>query len=219
MTDFLELARDRYSERRFSDRPIEDEKLAQILEAGHLAPTAENKQPQRILVVRGEEALARMDKCTRCRFGAPVVLVVAYDMTDAARNPDVLDYGVVDSAIVADHMSLEAAELGIHSCWVGLIDPSELRRQFDIPREYRVVCVMPLGYPSERSRPSRLHKRRKELAETVFFDTYAQPEADASAADGSAPAADVPVSSTSAPADSPASTAASPTDSPASPAK
>ena len=179
MTDFLELARDRYSERRFSDRPIEDEKLARILEAGQYAPTAENKQPQRILVVRGEEALSRMDKCTRCRFGAPVVLVVAYDMTDAARNPDVLDYGVVDSAIVADHMSLEAAELGVHSCWVGLIDPSELRRQFDIPREYRVVCVMPLGYPSERSRPSRLHKRRKELAETFFFDTYAQPDADA----------------------------------------
>ena len=65
MTDFLELARDRYSERRFSDRPIEDEKLARILEAGQYAPTAENKQPQRILVVRGEEALSRMDKCTR----------------------------------------------------------------------------------------------------------------------------------------------------------
>ena len=214
MSDFLELAQGRYSERRFSDRPVEDEKLELILEAGHLAPTAENKQPQRILVVRGEEALARMDKCTRCRFGAPVVLVVAYDMTDAARNPDVLDYGVVDSAIVADHMSLEAAELGIHSCWVGLIDPSELRRQFDIPREYRVVCVMPLGYPSERSRPSRLHKRRKELRETVFFDTYAQSDGDTAASGASA-------SSTSAPrAVSPVNIAVStPTGSPASPAK
>ena len=115
-----DLMANRYSERRFSPAPVEDEKLQAILAAGALAPTAENKQPQRILVVRGDEALAKMDKCTRCRFGAPVVLVLAYDMTVAARHPDVTDFGTVDIAIVGDHMSLAAEELGVHSCWVGL---------------------------------------------------------------------------------------------------
>lgn len=67
-----DLMANRYSERRFSPAPVEDEKLQAILAAGALAPTAENKQPQRILVVRGDEALAKMDKCTRCRFGAPL---------------------------------------------------------------------------------------------------------------------------------------------------
>lgn len=171
--DFLELATSRFSERRFADTPVEDEKLRRVLEAGRLAPTAENKQPQRILVVRGDEALAKMDECTRCRFGAPVVLVLAYDMTVAARHPDVADFGMVDIAIVGDHMSLAAEELGVHSCWVGLIDPSELRRQFGIPQTYKIVAVMPLGYPSERSRPSRLHRMRQGVEGTVFFDSYA----------------------------------------------
>ena len=110
-----DLMANRYSERRFSPAPVEDEKLQAILAAGALAPTAENKQPQRILVVRGDEALAKMDKCTRCRFGAPIVLVLAYDMTVAARHPDVTDFGTVDIAIVGDHMSLAAEELGVES--------------------------------------------------------------------------------------------------------
>lgn len=132
-----DLMANRYSERRFSPAPVEDEKLQAILAAGALAPTAENKQPQRILVVRGDEALAKMDKCTRCRFGAPVVLVLAYDLTVAARHPDVTDFGTVDIAIVGDHMSLAAEELGVHSCWVGLIDPPELRRSLASRRRTR----------------------------------------------------------------------------------
>ena len=171
-----DLMANRYSERRFSPAPVEDEERQAILAAGALAPTAENKQPQRILVVRGDEALAKMDECTRCRFGAPVVLVLAYDMTVAARHPDVADFGMVDIAIVGDHMSLAAEELGVHSCWVGLIDPSELRRQFDVPQTYKIVAVMPLGYPSERSRPSRLHRIRQGVQKTVFFDSYATGE-------------------------------------------
>ena len=167
----IDLMAERYSERRFAPTPIEDEKLRAILEAGALAPTAENKQPQCILVVRGEEALTKMDACTRCRFGAPVVLVLAYDMTVAARHPDVCDFGVVDTSIVGDHMALAAQELGIHSCWVGLIDPPELRRQFGIPQTYKVVACMPLGYPSDRSRPSRLHRMRENLDKTFFFDS------------------------------------------------
>ena len=167
-----DLMANRYSERRFSPAPVEDEKLQAILAAGALAPTAENKQPQRILVVRGDEALTKMDKCTRCRFGAPIVLVLAYDMTVAARHPDVTDFGTVDIAIVGDHMSLAAEELGVHSCWVGLIDPSELRRQFSVPSDFRIIGVMPLGYPSERSHPASLHARRHDASELFFRESY-----------------------------------------------
>ena len=123
-----DLMANRYSERRFSPAPVEDEKLQAILAAGALAPTAENKQPQRILVVQSPEGLAKVDRATKCRFGAPCVLVLAYDMTEAARNADVVDYGIVDVTIVGTQISLAAQELGVHSCWVGLIDPPELRR-------------------------------------------------------------------------------------------
>lgn len=175
---FLDLARERYSERHFSDRPIEPEKLEQVLEAGRVAPTAENYQPQRILVVQDPEGLERMDRCTKCRFGAPCVLILAYDMTESAHNADVVDYGIVDVSIVGTQISLAAQDLGLRSCWVGLIDPPELRRQFSVPSDFRIVAVMPLGYPSEKSKPSYLHRRRKELGETTFFERFPKPAAE-----------------------------------------
>lgn len=173
--DFIDLARARYSERRFAPTPVEPEKLERILEAGRLAPTAKNHQPQRILVVESEEGLAKLSHGTECHFGAPVALVLAYDMEVASRHPDVVDFGVVDTSIVGTHMMLEAAELGIHSCWVGLIDPSELRRQFAVPRTYRIISILFLGYPSERSHPAPLHARSKPLDDLVFRETYKRP--------------------------------------------
>ena len=171
---FIDLARERYSERRFARTPIEPQKLDLILEAGRLAPTACNNQPQRILVVDAPEGLEKMDRCTKCRFGAPCVLVLASDMTEAARNPDVADFGAVDISIVATHMMLEAADLGVHSCWVGLIDPSELRRQFAVPKTYRIISVMPMGYPGDHSRPAPLHAQSRPLDELVFHDSFAE---------------------------------------------
>ena len=169
---FIDLARSRYSERRFSQTPIEPEKIDLILEAGRVAPTARNRQPQRILVVQSPEGLEKIDRCTDCRFGAPAVLALAYDMTVASRHPDVVDFGVVDTSIVATHMMLQASELGVHSCWVGLIDPSELRRQFSVPSDFRIIGVMPLGYPSERSHPASLHARRHDASELFFRESY-----------------------------------------------
>lgn len=169
----LDLMRDRYSERRFDDAPIEPEKLHLILEAARLAPTARNLQPQRILVVQSPEGLQRIDKASRCRFGAPCVLVLTYDMTVASRHPDVVDFGVVDASIVATHMMLEAESLGVHSCWVGLIDPSELRRQFAIPRTQRIISIMPMGYPAPDSAPGPLHAASIPLEDMVRYETYA----------------------------------------------
>lgn len=170
---FLDLARDRFSERRFSPEPVAPEKLAQILESGRLAPTAHNSQPQRILVVQSAEGLAKMDKCTDCRYGAPLVLVLAYDMKIAAHHPDVVDFGILDTSIAATQMMLAGHELGVHSCWVGLIDPPELRRQFSIPKHYRIISVMPMGYPSERSHPSHKHGASIPLEEMFTYETYA----------------------------------------------
>ena len=81
--DFEKLAAERYSLRKFSDQPVEEETLARILEAGRNAPTAHNNQPQRILVLRSKEALALADGCARSHFDSPVMLVVSYDPADA----------------------------------------------------------------------------------------------------------------------------------------
>lgn len=177
---FYNLARDRYSERTFSTQPIEAGVLDQILEAGRLAPTARNMQPQRLLVVQSAEGLEKIDRCTKCRFGAPCVVVLAYDMTQASRNPDVADFGAIDTSIVATHMMLQAQELGVHSCWIGLIDPSELRRQFHIPKSYRIISVMDFGYPQESSQPAAMHEASKSIDDLVFYETFEAPEHTAS---------------------------------------
>ncbi len=169
---FIDLARSRYSERSFSPEQLKPEQLDLILEAGRVAPTARDIQPQRILVVQSPEGLERIDRCTACRFGAPTVLVLAYDMTVASRNPDVVDFGIVDASIAATHMILQAEELGVHSCWVGLIDPSELRRQFGIPRTHRIISVIDLGYPAGGAAPSHLHGERKAVDELVRYERF-----------------------------------------------
>ena len=111
--EFLQLAKERYSMRKFSDRKIEKEKLDLILEDGRISPTAVNFQPQRILVIDSEENLAKLKSCTPYHFHAPLALLVCYDSTVSwKRSYDNKDMGEVDSSIVATQMMLVAVELG-----------------------------------------------------------------------------------------------------------
>lgn len=81
--NFAELSAQRYSLRKFSDRPVEDALLQQVLEAGRNAPTAHNNQPQRIFVLQSPEAMAKADACMGSHFHPPVLLAVAYDPAEA----------------------------------------------------------------------------------------------------------------------------------------
>ena len=83
--EFTEVVKNRYSCKKYGDKKVEAEKLEAILEAGRMAPTAKNLQEQRIYVLQSEEALSKVDQCTPCRYGAPVVLVVA--LTAAMYSP------------------------------------------------------------------------------------------------------------------------------------
>lgn len=115
--EFKEVVQNRFSCKKYSARQVEAEKLQAILEAGRLAPTAKNLQEQRIYVIQSEEALAKVDKVTPCRYGAPTVLIVAFDKNNVFTYPgDKRDSGVEDAAIVATHMILAAANEGVDSC-------------------------------------------------------------------------------------------------------
>ena len=160
---------ERYSVRDFAPRPIEPEKLNRILEAGRLAPTAKNNQPQRIYVLESEAALEKIRAITRCAYNAPVVLLVAVDTEEQWNNP--LEAGVVsgeqDAAIVATQMMLAAWDEGVGSCWVGFMPPSEVKKAFDLPENERVALLLPIGYPADGAAPSPNHAKRKPLSETV----------------------------------------------------
>ena len=168
--EFQQVVRERYSCRKFADRPIGEEKLAAILEAGRLAPTAKNLQGQRIYVVRSPEGLAKIDGLTVCRFGAPVVLVVAHDKNEVFVYPgEKYDSGVEDAAIVATHMMLAAKDQGIDSCWLNLLDPDAAAKELGLPENEQIVMFLDLGYAAEDAKPAKKHFSRKELSETVKY--------------------------------------------------
>ena len=168
--EFLQLSEARYSLRKFSDRPVEAEKLAAILEAGRNAPTAHNLQPQRIFVFRSPEALEKADACTAAHFHPPVILVVAYDPEAAwKRETDGKNHGEIDASIAATQMMLEAADLGLGTTYVGMFEPEKLLAAFPEMAGLCPIAMLPLGYPAEGAHPSRLHADRKPLEELVKY--------------------------------------------------
>lgn len=170
---FLALAEERYSCRKFSTKAVEQDKLDAILKAAQLAPTAVNYQPQRLLVIRSEEGLGKLKKCTRYTFNAPLAIVTCYDSEACwKRGVDGKSSGDVDAAIVMTHMMMEAQQLGLGTTWVGSFDPLVLCGEFNVPSEYVPVGILPIGYPAEDAVPSPMHTRRKERSETVFFEEF-----------------------------------------------
>ena len=169
---FATLVEERYSVRKFDSRPIEAEKLNLILEAGRLAPTAVNYQPQRILVLQGSD-MAAMEGITPCLYGQSAVLVVCYDKQESWKSKSGREIGDVDGTIVMTQMMYQAQDLGIGSLLVGIYKEDLLRERFHIPVHYEVVCLLMLGYAADDCEPhAKFHFNRKPLEETVFYGTF-----------------------------------------------
>ena len=167
--EFNDVIRERFSVRQFDERPIEEEVLQRILEAGRIAPTAANKQPWRVSVIRSDEGLEKIRAISRCAFNAPVVLLFTYDENEQWRSPleEGITSGQQDVSIVATHMMLAAWDLGIGSCWVNFFPQSETGRAFGLPENEKPVLLLPIGYPGEKAKPSPMHSQRKPLEELV----------------------------------------------------
>ncbi len=169
--EFLQLAKSRYSVRSFLNKQIESETLNKILQAASIAPTAANKQPQKLYVLQSEQALKKINSVCKCIFGAPTVILITANKNEMWKNPFSNNYntGDIDCSIVCTHLMLQAWELGIGSCWVGYFDLSEVAKALDIPTNEKVVAILPMGYPSEKSKPAPMHTSRKELDQIIKF--------------------------------------------------
>lgn len=169
--DFTELAQARYSVRKFSDKAVEPEVLSRILEAGLLAPTAKNNQPQRIYVLQSKEALRKLDSLTHCRYGAGTVLLFTYNTEEDWKNPleEGVHSGMEDVSITATYIMLRAIELGVYTTWCNYFAGSKLEQAFDLPENEKAVLIMPIGYPAEGVVPAPAHTESKKLEEVVRF--------------------------------------------------
>ena len=147
--------------------------LELILEAGRVAPTGANRQPQRLVVVQSKEGMARLARCTR-DFGAPTAVIVCADTSEAwTRKYDGKNISDIDASIVTDHMMLAAASLNLDTLWICMFKPEAVREEFALPANVEPVNILLIGYgDGPAADPNRHDTLRKPLSATVFHERF-----------------------------------------------
>lgn len=167
--DLFETIKGRRSIRSFLDRPVEEEKLERVLDAGRLAPSARNIQDWRFIVVRDAQTRRRLAEAARNQqfvAQAPVV-IAACGTSDLVMTCGQPAYAI-DVSIAVDHMTLAAFEQGLGTCWIGAFYEDRVKEILGIPEGIRVVALLPLGYPAEQ--PSA--RPRNPLENIVAYERW-----------------------------------------------
>lgn len=168
--DILNLLKSRRSIRVYQDRPIPNDLLLQILEAGRWAPTGANLQSWHFIVVTDPETRRRIGEVTRFLFiksshveKAPVVIVLGF-------NTQKGKYGRYDVTLAGGNMMTMATNLGLGTCWIGAFDESKVKEILEIPENIEVIGLITLGYPGENAEvPPRV-----ELEKIVHWESWSK---------------------------------------------
>jgi nitroreductase len=176
----LELIISRQSDRKYSDKPVEKEKLERILEAGRLAPSACNAQPWKFIVADepdlrvkiAEAASARLIGMNMFVAQAPLMIIVVREKPNMSSKVGATiknkDYSLIDIGIASENICLQAKAEGIGSCLIGWFDEGMVKKLLAIPRSKRVELIITLGYSISEQR----QKKRKPAGETVSYNKY-----------------------------------------------
>lgn len=169
--EFSQLARKRYSTRSFSDRPVADPDLQSILEAGRIAPTAANRQPQRMVVIQSPDGLTQLSQAAQI-YGAPLAILVCADHSQTwKRRSDGKDAADIDASIATTHMMLQATDLGLATLWICAFDPMLIKQQCRLPDSWEPINLLAVGYDLMPGKPADRHQaERKPLAEFVVSE-------------------------------------------------
>lgn len=166
--EFLELAKQRYSCRKFAERTVEEDKIAKILEVAQVAPTAHNIQPFKIWVVEKEEDIEKIKLATPCHFDAKLFFVLGANADEGwTRKYDDRKFADVDTSIVGTHMMMEIQDLGLATTWVGHFKSQVMAEQFPMMAGYDLIGIFPVGYAAEDAKPIDMHFQRKSMDELV----------------------------------------------------
>ncbi len=173
--DFSRLIMERESVRKYTDHPVEEEKIEQIMESCRMAPSACNSQPWRFVVVTDPELKNQVARATTGpatpinRFApqAPVIVALVAEppnwLSKIGSSIKDKDYYLMDIGIVADHFCLQAADLGLGSCMIGWFDEKKVRELLDIPKKRRIPLLITLGYPAKETPRKKIRKTTEKL--------------------------------------------------------
>jgi nitroreductase len=168
--DVFEAIKTRRSIRNYQDRPVEKEKLAKVLEAARLAPSAKNRQEWKFIVIQNEETRYKLAVAAKYQMfiaEAPVVIAACaleFEYRLSCGHPGY----AIDLSIAIDHMTLAAVELGLGTCWIGAFYQDQVKQILDVPSKATVVELLPLGYP--KIQPPQ--KSRKSVDEIVRYEKW-----------------------------------------------
>ncbi len=168
--DVFEAIKTRRAVRSYKSEPVPEEKLKKVLEAARLAPSAHNKQEWKLVVIKDSakrKELAKASLNQNFVGEAPVVIVAVALEPEHTLTSGVPAYAV-DLAIAIDHMTLVAVEEGLGTCWIGAFSQEEVRQVLNIPAQYKVVALLPLGFPADKSKA----KSRKSLKEIICHENF-----------------------------------------------
>ena len=162
--EVMDAIRARYSVRNYAKKSIEPEKIEQILEAGRLAPTASNQQLNKHIIVTDPELIREMvDACEGQKWIATAQAILVECATGDRTMICGQSARSMDGAIAMSYMTLEAVSQGLQFCWLGWFQPEKVRRLLNIPDDYVVIAVAPLGYPAAEGKASK----KKSLQEVT----------------------------------------------------
>jgi nitroreductase len=182
MMTFQELINLRQSVRKYSETPVEREKIEKIIEAVHIAPSACNSQPWKIIIVDNQELKNEVAKATfskainfnKFTVEAPVIAVLVIEkaklIAQIGGSIKDMEYPKIDVGIAAVHFCLQAAELGLGTCMIGWFDEKKIRQLLNIPEKRKIGLVITLGYPPADYNVRK--KIRKPLTEICGFNSY-----------------------------------------------
>ncbi len=162
LVDLFETMRNRRSIRSYIQKPIPAETLDKLLEAARIAPSAANRQESKFVVVTDRaliEALVRA--CNNQEFIGQAGAVIAACATNPERR-----FHAVDVAIAVDHMTLAAHALGLGTCWIGAFSEDKVKELLDIPGDFKVIVMLPIGFPAEEG----VAKPRKTADELFLWN-------------------------------------------------
>ncbi len=171
----LATSQKRCSIRKYSDKAIEPDKLAYVLECGKLAPSAVNYQPWYFVVIQSEEGIQKIRECYPREWfkTASTYLLICGDHSQSwKRASDGKDHMDIDVSIAAEHICLAAAEQDLGTCWVCNFDTELCRTHFNIPNSVEPVVILSIGYPETDSLFELTPKKRKPISEVIIKESF-----------------------------------------------
>lgn len=179
-SEMLGLITSRQSDRQYSERAVEKEKLERIIEAGRMSPSASNAQPWKFVVITEPELILKIADAASAKIigmnsfigQAPVLIVMVREQPNFSSKIGGLlmnrDYSHIDLGIAAANMCNQAEAEGLGSCMIGWFNERQIKKILEIPRFKQIELIITIGYSASRKK----EKRRKPYDATVSFNKY-----------------------------------------------